>query len=161
MDMRGRVQFKILCIGCVALATSLVITGAAGADSVKISNAWARATAPGQTTAVVYMELTSDTNAALVAAGTPLAQRAELHSMSTEGGIMRMRPLPRIELPAGKTVKLAPSGVHLMLIDLTQPLKAGGKLPLILSVQSSGTSLTTLTIEAEVRDATGTPAHSH
>lgn len=151
MDMRDCVQFKVLRIGCAALAAALFITGAAGADSVKVANAWARATARGQTTTVVYLELTSDTNAALVAAGTPLAQRVELHSMSTEGAIMRMRPLPRIELPAGKTVKLAPSGVHLMLIDLKQPLKAGDKLPLVLSVQSSGTSLTTLKIEAEVR----------
>lgn len=158
--MRDRVQFKVLCIGFAALAASF-ITGTAGAEGVKVANAWARATAPGQTTGVVYLELTSDTNAALVAAGTPLAQRAELHSMSTEGGIMRMRPLARIELPAGKTVKLAPSGVHLMLIDLKQPLKAGDKLPLVLSVQSSGTSLTMLKIEAEVRDAAGTPAHSH
>jgi copper(I)-binding protein len=77
----------------------------------------------------------------------------ELHSMTLDGGVMRMRALPRIELPAGKTVNLAPNGLHLMLIDLKRPLKAGDKLPLVLSVQTSGTSVTTLNVEAEVRAA--------
>ena len=118
-------------------------------------------TAPSQKNAAVYMELTSGPNAALVAAGSPLAQRAELHSMSVDAGVMRMRPLERIELPAGKTVRLQPTGLHVMLVDLKRPLKAGEKVPLVLSVQSSGTSLTTLEIEAEVRDADAASAHKH
>jgi hypothetical protein len=81
--------------------------------------------------------------------------------MTHEGGVMRMRQLPKVELPAGQTVRLAPNGVHLMLVDLKQPLKAGDKLPLVLSVQSSGMSLTTLKIEAEVRAAATGVQHSH
>ena len=153
-------QFKVLTIWCTALVVALFTTAAVAAGSVKIASAWARATAPGQTTAAVYLEMTSETTAALVAAGTPLARRAELHSMSMEGGVMRMRPLSRIELPAGKRVKLAPGGAHLMLLDLKQPLKPGDRVPLVLSVQSSGTSLTTLKIDAEVRPITDVP-HSH
>ena len=152
---------RLKCVStlCVtALATLAIAAGAA--ERVKVANAWARASVPGQTTAVAYVDLTSDTNAALVAAGSPLADRVELHSMTTDGGVMRMRPLERVELPAGKTVRLAPNGVHLMLIDLKKPLKAGDKLPLVLSVQSSGTSLTTLKIEAPVR-AAASAAHSH
>ncbi|MGZ9079432.1 MAG: copper chaperone PCu(A)C [Burkholderiales bacterium] len=128
-----------------------LFTSFASAADIKVENAWARATAPGQKTGSAYVELTSPADAALVAAGSPLAARVELHSMTLEGGVMRMRALPRIDLPAGKTVKLAPNGLHLMLIDLKRPLKAGDKLPLVLSVQTSGTSLTTLNIEAEVR----------
>jgi periplasmic copper chaperone A len=125
---------------------------AADAPSVKAANAWARATAPGQNTAVAYVELTSDRDAALVAAGSPLAGRTELHAMTTEGGVMRMRQVPRVGLPAGQTVALAPNGVHLMLLDLKQPLKAGDKLPLVLSIQPpSGMSLTTVRVEAIVR----------
>jgi hypothetical protein len=130
-------------------------------SSVKVENAWARATAPGQKTGSVYLDLTSASNAALVAAGSPLAERAELHSMSTEGGVMRMRALPRVELPAGQTVKLAPGGMHVMLVDLKQPLKAGDKVPLTLSVQASGMSLTTLKIEAEVRAVGAVNSHQH
>ncbi len=139
---------------------SSVAMSSAYAQSVKVANAWARATAPGQTTASAYVELTSDTQAALVAAGSPLAARAELHSMSMDGGIMRMRALPRVELPAGQTVKLAPGGLHIMLLELKQPLKAGDKVPMVLTVQSSGASLTTLKLEADVR--TGPPeSHKH
>jgi hypothetical protein len=76
---------------------------------------------------------------------------------------MRMRAVPRIELPAGRTVKLGPGGLHLMLIDVRKPLKAGDKVRLVLSVQetgpAAGMSLTTLELEAEVR--AGATAHTH
>jgi copper(I)-binding protein len=140
---------------------AMLIAPAVFAQSVKAANAWVRAPAPGQKTAGAYVDLTSDSNTALVAAGSPVAERAELHSMTMDGGIMRMRALPRIDLPAGQTVKLAPSGVHIMLVDLKQPLKPGDKVPLILSVQSSGSALTTLRIEAEVRAAGGGESHQH
>jgi copper(I)-binding protein len=148
---------------CAAAIFALATLAAppAFAQSVKVENAWARATVPGQKTGSVYVDLTSASNAALVAAGSPLAARAELHSMTMDGGVMRMRALPRIELPAGQTVKLAPGGMHVMLVDLKQPLKAGDKVPLTLSVQSSGTSLTTLKIEAEVRAAGAIENHQH
>ena len=133
----------------------------AAAQSVTVANAWARATAPGQKTAGVYLELTSNSDAAVVAAGSPLAAGAELHSMTMQDGVMRMRPLPRIELPAGQTVRLAPNGMHLMLVGLKRELKAGEKLPIVLSVQSSGMSLTTLNIEAEVRALDGAAPHRH
>ena len=142
-------------------ALALLVAQPAAAQSVAVSNAWVRTTAPSQKNAAVYMDVKSEGNAVLVATGSPLAQRAELHSMSVEGGVMRMRPLQRIELPGGKTVRLQPTGLHVMLVDLKRPLKAGEKVPLVLSVQSSGTSLTTLEIEAEVRDADATRAHKH
>jgi copper(I)-binding protein len=133
--------------------------------SIEATNAWVRAPAPGQKTAAAYVELTSSGNAALVEARSPAARAVEIHSSAIEGGVMRMRAVPRIELPAGKMVKLAPGGVHLMLVDLKQPLKAGGKVPLTLSVQRSGAtagaSLTTIELEAEIRAADGGSAHKH
>jgi periplasmic copper chaperone A len=147
---------KMAAVLCVLAAS----VSAAAAQSVKITNAWVRPTAPGQTSAGAYMELTSEPPAALVAAGSAVAGRAELHSMSMEGGIMRMRALPRVELPAGQTVKLAPGGMHLMLLDLKQPLKTGDKVPLVLTIQSSGTSITTVKVEAEVK-AGPADAHKH
>ena len=144
-----------------ALVVLLCSAGAspAVAQSVKAENAWARATVPGQKTGSVYVELTSSTDGALVAAASPVAARAELHSMTMDGGVMRMRALPRVELPAGKTVKLAPGGLHVMLVDLKQPLKAGDKVPVTLSVQSPGASVTTLKLEVPVRAAD--PAAEH
>ena len=146
-----------------ALAFAWVSPLKAAAQSVKVANAWVRAPAPGQKTAIAYVELTSARNAALVAAGSPAAAGVEMHTMSMDGGIMRMRAVPRIELPAGRTVKLGPGGLHLMLIDVRKPLKAGDRVRLVLSVQetgpAAGMSLTTLELEAEVRAAA--TAHSH
>ena len=140
---------------------ALMLAPGAFAQSVKVENAWARATVPGQKTGSVYLDLTSAADTALVAAGSPVAARAELHSMSMDGGVMRMRALPRVELPAGKTVKLAPGGMHVMLVDLKQPLKAGDKIPVTLSLQASGTSLTTLKLDVPVRAADAAAEHAH
>jgi hypothetical protein len=148
-----------------ALIIALMAPLTACADGVSVTNAWVRPPAPGQTTASAYIELTSARDAALVGVGSAVAARVEMHSMTIEGGVMRMRALPRVELPAGQTVKLAPGGTHLMLIDLKQPLKPGSRVPLVLSVQpsgaSSGTSLTTVTVQAEVRAAAAAPQHQH
>lgn len=159
-----RALLAFFAYAALALPAISAEPAASTGSSVKIADAWVRAPAPGQKTAGAYVELTSDRDAAVVAAGSPAAARVEMHSTTTEGGVMRMRALPRIELPAGKTVKLAPGGTHLMLIDVKQPLKPGDKVPLTLSVQpagpAAGTSLTTLQVEAEVR-AAGATVHSH
>lgn len=157
-------EFKPFLIPPAALVASCVLTlstvtpVAAAAPNVKVADAWVRAPAPGQKTASAYVELTSDRDAALVAAGSPVAASVGLHSMSMHQGIMRMRAVPRIELPAGKTLKLAPGGLHLMMVDLKQPLKVGDTVTLSLSVQetgpSKGMSLTTLELQAPVRAAT-------
>ena len=143
----------------VLAAAACAAAPSAFAQSVKVENAWARATVPGQKTGSVYLELTSAGDAALVAAGSPAAARAELHSMTMDGGVMRMRALPRVELPAGRKVALAPGGMHVMLVDLKQPLKVGDRVPVTLSVQASGTSLTTLKLEVPVRAADSAAEH--
>jgi copper(I)-binding protein len=153
-------RFRRHCVAGLLVACALAAPVAV-AQSVKAANVWARATAPGQNTAGVYFDLTSERDAALVAAGSPVAARAELHAMTLDGGVMRMRPLARVDLPAGQTVRLTPSGMHLMLVDLKQPLKAGDNLPLVLSIQSSGSSLTTLKVEAQVRALDGSDPHQH
>jgi copper(I)-binding protein len=149
---------------CAVLLGALHAFGASAAETVKFANGWVRAPAPGQKTAAAYIELTSDRNAAVVAAGSPTAARVEMHSTSTEGGVMRMRALERIELPAGRVVKLSPGGTHLMLVDLKQSLKPGDKVPLVLSVQptgsSAGTALTTINVELEVRRGSAS-GHNH
>ena len=142
-------------------AAGAVLAVAAQAQPASVMDAWVRAPAPGQKVVGVYMEIVSRTNAALVAVASPLAARAELHSMALEDGVMKMRPLERIELPAGTAVKLAPGGLHIMLIDLKQPLQRGEKVPVTLTVlQLDSGSRSVFTIRAEVRDADA-KAHHH
>lgn len=133
-------------------------------SSLKIANAWVRPPIPGQNVGSAYMDITSAQNAVLVAVGSPVAARAELHTTTTEGNVMKMRPLEKLELRAGQTVTLAPGGMHVMLFDMKRPLKPGERVPLTLSLQpvggAAGMALTTVTIEADVRPPFS-GAHKH
>jgi periplasmic copper chaperone A len=118
-----------------ALICGLRPSGAAGqSPPVTVSNAWSRATPPHAETGAVYMTLTSATGDRLIGVSTPVAQQAELHRTTHQGGIMRMRPVSGgLELPAGKSVSLRPGGYHIMLTGLKTPLQAGQSIPLRLT----------------------------
>ena len=145
-----------------ALIVMPAVSGAASAaETVSARNVWVRTPAPGQKIAAAYLDLTSDTHAALVAAESPAAGKAELHTMNMDGGVMRMRPVQKIDLPAGKTVKLAPGGLHIMLLDIKQPLREGDKVPLVLKFQGAGNASSTAKVEAEVRTMGAASMHNH
>lgn len=92
---------------------------------IEIADAWVRATAPGQEVGAAYMTLQSTTDTSMIKAESSAAGSVEIHSMTMEDGVMKMRMLESLDLPAGKAVKLEPGGFHLMLFDLKNPLKAG------------------------------------
>ena len=140
------------------LASLLALTGTAWADNVKIDNAWARATAPGQKVAAAFANLTADSDMRLVRAESPVAETVELHTMAMENGVMIMRQVPAIDLPKGRMVSLKPGGLHIMLIGLKTPLKAGEKIPLRLLLAGERKE-TVLDIQAEVRAMA--PGHMH
>lgn len=147
-------------VGALIASTMLSIAGLA-AETISVKNAWVRATVPGQNTAGAYMELTCQTRCALLAVESPVAEKAELHTMSMDGGVMRMRQLSKIDLPAKKSVKLDPGGLHVMLINVKQPLKDGDKVPLTLTVQGAGDSKSVVTVDAGVRGVGGAAQHQH
>jgi copper(I)-binding protein len=79
---------------------------------------------------------------------SPVAHASEIHEMKMEGNIMRMRELDKgLEIPAGGTVTLAPSGFHVMLMGLKAPLKQGTKVPLTLVFEKAGSIDVELTVE--------------
>jgi copper(I)-binding protein len=133
------------------------------AQPVTVKDAWVRAPAPGQKVAAAYMELVSRGNSmVLIGIASPVAGRAEVHSTTVEDGVIKMRPAGNIELPAGEPVKLAPGGLHVMLMDLKQPLKPGDKVPLALTVQRADlTSRSVFAVQAEVRAAVDAKVHHH
>lgn len=140
-----------------AVAAVLVLASSAAAiaaDAVSVSNPWVRATVPGQSVAGAYMDITAKANAALIAAESPVAAKVELHTMTMDGGVMKMRAIEKLELPANTTVSLKPGGYHMMLIDIKRELKAGERVPLTLTVQERKGAKSTLQVDAEVRAAT-------
>jgi hypothetical protein len=121
-----------------ALLVSALLAGPVLADGVKVENAWIREPAPGQAVVGGFMHLTSDRDASLIQATSPAVGKVELHEMSMQGDVMQMREVKQIDLPKGKTVKLEPGGLHLMLYQPKKPLKAGDKVPLTLMIKSGG-----------------------
>jgi copper(I)-binding protein len=146
----------------------LVANGAIGqTGQLEITAPCARAT-PGQAQiGAAYLTIISPTTDRLTAASSPVAKKAELHAMSMEGGVMRMRPLTAIDIPAGQTVTLSPGGTHIMLLGLTQPLREGQSFPLTLSFDHAGPRQVTVVIEKAGAmgpggQATGSPPmHMH
>lgn len=141
---------------------ALLCTAPAWAGEVKVSEAWARATAPGQTGAVVQFSITSEEDAYLLAISSPVAGAVEMHSMTHENDVMKMRPIKSLPLPAGKQVDLGASGNHVMLLNLKQPLKEGDSIPLTLTVQFTDKHKENIKVKAEVRPlTTSSDKHEH
>ena len=113
----------------------------------QIANAWARATPGGAQTAAAYVTITSAAGDRLTAASTPAAQKAELHTMTMDGNVMKMRQVDGIDLPAGQAVTLKPGGYHIMLTGLSQPLTAGQTFPLTLTFEKAGAREVTVTVQ--------------
>jgi copper(I)-binding protein len=107
------------------------------------------------------MELTASENAALLEASSPVAGVVEVHEMSLDNGVMKMRAVPRLDLPAGKPVTLRPGGYHIMLMDLKKQLKKGESVPLTLRIEGKDKKLSTIEVKAEVRELTAPPMLEH
>jgi periplasmic copper chaperone A len=122
------------------------VTASAQTGQIEVTNAWARATPGGAATGAAYLTIVSPVADRLIGASSPVAKSAQLHTMTMHGGVMRMRQIPGVDLPAGKTVTLKPSGVHIMLLGLTEPLKEGETFPLTLSFKSGGTKDVTVAV---------------
>ncbi len=119
----------------ILFAVLFGLSFAAQAADVKVVHAWTRATAPGQDSAMVQAVITSKHAAELVGVSCDCAHTAELHSMVHEGGMMKMRQVESIALPAGEAVDLGKAGYHLMLMGLKHQIKEGKKIKLTLTVR--------------------------
>ncbi|MCX9146019.1 copper chaperone PCu(A)C [Erythrobacter sp. WG] len=130
------------------------------ASIIAVAEPWSRATAEGQNAGGAFMTIANTGTAAdrLTGGSTPVAGRVEIHTMTMEGDVMKMRQLADgLEVPAGGEVTLKPGSFHVMLMDLKQPLKAGDKVPLTLTFAGAGA----LETELEVRPAGTMPAMDH
>ena len=135
----------------IALALGLAASAQA---QVSVSDAWVRGTVDGQKATGAFMQLKSPGGATLIAAESPAAGAVEIHEMRIEGNVMRMRALPRLELPAGQAVDLKPGGYHIMLLNLKAPLKKGESVPIRLKFQAKDGKPQEVEVKAEVRDLT-------
>lgn len=144
----------------VVSATAAAVAASVPAwAQVDVKSAWVRGTVAAQKTTAAYMEISSAQAASLVGAESTAAGTVEVHEMSMDKNVMRMRAVPRLDLPAGKTVELKPGGYHIMLIDLKKPLKKGDSVPLRLKIENRDKTVSTIEVKAEVRDVAAAPEH--
>jgi copper(I)-binding protein len=139
-------------LSVLALVT-LIFLSACGKKEphVEISNAWTRATLEEQDVGAAYMTLTANTDLTLNEIESSVTEDVEIHSMSMENGVMKMRMLDKLSLKANTPVELSPGGFHLMLFDLENPLKAGEKVRFTLHFKDKQGKELTLNIDSPVK----------
>ena len=143
---------KFLWLAAVlALAANAALAHEYKAGSLEIKHPWARATPKGAAVAGGYTTIINKGTAAdrLVGFSSPAAGKFEIHEMTLEGGVMKMRPLPNgIEIKPGATVELKPGSYHLMFLELKQPLEQGQRVKGTLQFERAGAVEIEYAIEA-------------
>lgn len=145
-------MFKQLFYTLLALLLSLPAQA-----KVSVEEGYVRLLPPGTPNTAAFMTLSNDAEkpVRLVAAASSVAARVELHTHLNDNGIMRMRQVAHIEVPAGGRVQLQPGGLHVMLFDV-KPLTAAARVPLTLTFDDGQS----LSLSLPVREVVGNPAPS-
>ena len=130
-----------------------VLAGAAlhANAQVKVTSAWARATVAQQKVTGAFARIESPQAARLVAVTSPVAARVEIHEMAMDDGVMKMREVDTIAVPAGQAVELKPGGFHLMLMGLTKQVQPGEAVPLSFVFEDKAGKRQTVEVKAEAR----------
>ncbi|MEZ5820164.1 MAG: copper chaperone PCu(A)C [Bradyrhizobium sp.] len=147
-----------LAVTLAALLAAPVHAQEVKAGDLVITQAWSRATPSGAKVAGAYLTVQNKgaTGDRLVSGSADIAGRVEIHEMTMDGGVMKMRPLDKgLAIDPGKTVKLAPGGYHVMLMDLKSPLKQGDKVPVTLQFEKAGKVNLTLDVQGVGAQAPG------
>jgi copper(I)-binding protein len=155
--MPSRVLLPALCLvaaaALAAIAPAQVQAAAPAGQSQqlpRVEGAWVRSAVPGQHGTGAFMKIIAPRPMQLVGVSTPVAGVAEVHEMKMEGDVMKMRAIPALELPAGRTVELKPGGYHLMLMELKQSLKAGATVPITLLLRDAAGAESRLELKVPV-----------
>lgn len=155
-----RALAAILACGALCGLFALDMNKGATADELlRVSGAWVAPTVPGQSVGAAYMRLRSAQDAALVKIETNASSGAEIHQMTMVDDVMRMRRLDQVQLPAGRTVDLAPGGQHVMLLDLRHPLRVGDSVSITLTLRLQNGRTARESVVAPVLRKTAHGAH--
>jgi periplasmic copper chaperone A len=131
---------KSIRVSIASLAILIAFPAAAQKPSASlpvITDAWVRITVPGATVSGAYMHIKSAEPVKLVKAETPAAGLVELHNMSMKDGVMEMKAMDAVEVPANKVVDLKPGGMHVMLMMVKKPINKGDKVSLTLTFEGA------------------------
>lgn len=138
-----------LWLGAVILSPAGVLAHEIAAGALAVSHPWARATAASAKAGALYLTVANHGTEAdrLLGVSTEVAARCELHLSETTGGMMTMRMVEDVEVPAGGQAIFAPRGAHVMLMGLKAPLKKGTSFPAILHFAQAGDVAVEVTVQ--------------
>ena len=126
----------------------MLFSGASYAQSIVIDKAVARATVGKMPNGAAFLQIENKgADEVLLSGSSPAANKVEIHTMSMDGNVMKMRALDKLELKAGQKIEMKPgNGVHIMLMGLKKPLAVGDKFPLTLNFRKAGKIDTTVEV---------------
>jgi copper(I)-binding protein len=144
-------MFRRAVLSLALIAPLLAACGESSSEAggIELRDAWARASATQTSAAYLTIENRTGEDDTLLEVRSPVAERVEIHDMTMEDMVMRMRKLDDLPVAAGESVSLAPGGKHIMLIGLSGPLEEGASVPLTLVFEKAGE----MAVEAPVRAA--------
>ncbi len=132
-------QILAAVLALAAMTTQPALAGDAAKGDIKIENAWARASAGNARAGAAYLSVENKGDAdRIVAAKSGVSDRTELHNHLMENGVMKMRQVDGIDVPAGGKATLQPGGLHVMFMGLKAPLKEGTSFPVTLVFEKAG-----------------------
>lgn len=160
---------RIMMVFATLLAAGTLHAHGTHAGNIHVEQAQARATVGNQANGAVFITIENQGTAedALVSAAAPVAGKVEIHNMTMDGDVMKMRAVERIDLKAGEKIEMKPGhGYHIMLMGLKKPLKAGESFPMQLRFRKAGkVQVTVKVMEAGSASKSGgdadMPEHHH
>lgn len=163
--MRTATRYAVL-FAASAIAAAAIISQAALAQiaeppvPVTVTNAWAKTTVPGGKVSAAYMDIKSTAPVKLLKAETSIAGNVEIHNMSMKEGVMEMKAVDAIDVPANKTVSLKPGGYHVMLMMLAASINEGDTVPIKLTFEGADKKPFTVDVKAKAQDGSA-GEHKH
>ena len=152
--MSGPILFSAVSFRAIWAVTCLMLNGGAAlaADApraIVVTQAWVRASLGQTPTTAAYLKIENRGAAEdrILSGATPAAAAAQLHESVSTDGIMRMQAVKSLGINPGQSLELAPGGLHIMIMGLKSPLKAGQTIPIKLRLERAGE----IEVEAEVR----------
>ena len=139
----NRRLFQGVVVGALLATASL---GNARADELAVDAAWARASVGRTGAAFVTMSNHGSASDRLVGVASPVAANVMVHRSFEENGSMKMEHVAAVAVEPGQRLEMAPGGLHIMLMNLKQPLKKGDQFPLSLQFERGGTKEVTATV---------------
>lgn len=152
--------YRILLSALATLLPSIAFAQSSSVEpSLKITDAWVKTTVPGGSVSAAYMQIKSAKPLKLVKAESPLTPNVEIHNMSMKDGVMEMRAVDAVDVPANRAVSLKPGGFHIMLIKVNKSIAKGDSVPLKLTFETPDKKRFNVEVTARGQEKSGGHVH--